>query len=149
MNDATDRTLLDRALAMLRDGDGARAQTILDDLFRRHPDSLEVRLVLGAGLLRAEDHARALDHFRFVATQVPSLLAAHFNAGLCLRALGRLPEALDAFHAALRSRPGDGRSLVHAIKTMVDLGEVEEAIRFHADAVAGRSEEHTSELQSH
>ena len=87
------------ALDRCRQGDLARAETLLTALVARKPDFLEARLRL-AELLAGRGDAAAEAHFQAVLTTEANNAEAHHAYGLFLDALGRTSEARDHFTQA-------------------------------------------------
>lgn len=60
---------------------------------------------LGLAYYGARNFATALDHFRVAARRAPKLALARYFEGNCLAAMGRLPDAQQAYRDALKLEP--------------------------------------------
>ena len=132
---------LDEVERAVRAGDIDRAATLAADAARaglRHP--LVFNLLAHVAEQRF-DYAAAAKHLQDglrLDPRDPSLLT---SLGMCLAKLERRPEAVAAFKTALDLAPDFPGALNVLAENLTALG--------HSEAALGRSEEHTSELQSH
>ncbi len=96
---------LDRAQALLRLGEAARAVAELDRLLVQHPDNLEAWFTLGQAQGTLDRHAAAEHAFRNAARLRPGMHEAHFNLALALAYQGKLRDSVERFVAARRLNP--------------------------------------------
>lgn len=73
------------------------------------------------------DNQTALARFDQAREVDPTLIAAHFNAGVALEAQGQLPEAILRYEACLAVSKDEANCLDNLIVAMAKLGQVDEA----------------------
>jgi Tfp pilus assembly protein PilF len=100
-----DAAQLAAALDRWRQGDAARAETMIATLIARRPDFVEARLRL-AEILWSRGDPSAESHYRTVLAAEPSRAEAHHGLGLVLDATGRADEAQACFAKAAELEPG-------------------------------------------
>jgi tetratricopeptide (TPR) repeat protein len=95
-------------VTLLQLGD-PEARDLLPQLLDRFPDDADGWRLIGVALQDADQLEASLVAFTRAAHAVPSL-ALHLRRGMLLEALGRLPEAADAYRAAVDHAPDSGEA---------------------------------------
>jgi tetratricopeptide (TPR) repeat protein len=97
--------ILDRAQALIRQGQAAAAVSELEPLLARSSDNVEAWFTLGQARGMLERHAAAEDAFRNAARLRPAMREAHFNVALSLAYQDKLRESVGSFVAARALEP--------------------------------------------
>jgi hypothetical protein len=97
--------LLDRAQALLRQGQAAQAVSALEPLLARSPDNVEAWFTLGQAQGMLERHAESERAFRNAARLRPAMHEAHFNVALSLAYQNKLRESVGSFVTARKLAP--------------------------------------------
>lgn len=97
--------ILDRAQALIRLGQAAKAVAELEPLLARSADNVEAWFTLGQARGMLERHAEAEDAFRHAARLRPGMREAHFNVALSLAYQDKLRESVGSFVAARALEP--------------------------------------------
>jgi protein O-GlcNAc transferase len=123
-----DASLLPRALEHLRQGELARAESLLRTLLQsepRHRDALHQLGILCLQRQQAQEGANLISESLRVDPMQP---AAHMHLGIALRRHGRAAEAIASFGEALQLRPDLVEALYNRGNSFADLGRLEEAV---------------------
>ena len=94
------------------------------------PGDHMLKFRIGETLFRAENYAGAEAAYRDVLKQVPDFVPAHYDLGLVLAALNRLPEAIASYDEAARRDPAelDARSrAINLRQTLCDWSGLDRA----------------------
>src|SRR5881296_868090 len=121
------------------------------------PNSAEAHNNWGLALADQGKLAEAMEHYRQALEIKPDSVEAHTNWGLALADQGKLAEAIEHYRQALNIKPDYGAAHYNWGVVLGQQGKPAEAIEHYRlalqmrpnSAEAHRSEEHTSELQSH
>jgi tetratricopeptide (TPR) repeat protein len=127
--------VLRQALDKLRAGRAPEAEIQLRELLREVPGHAQARQLLGIALLELGRPRQALIEFDAVAPLMPSP-QLHFNRGNALAAMGRLPEAAEAYGFAAALQPDLAQAHLNAASALRALGRMEKALVANERAVA-------------
>jgi len=98
------------------------------------PDYPEAEVNLGVALQPADPRAAIACYERALQLE-PGDFAAHFNLGIALRIVGRLPESIRQYDEALRLQPGSTAALNNLGVALVDAGRRDAAIARYEEAL--------------
>ncbi|RMD87750.1 MAG: tetratricopeptide repeat protein [Alphaproteobacteria bacterium] len=121
---------LAQALALLKQGDSARAQTLLERILHHAPTQPDALQLIGLVARGRGDNAAAVDWFRRSLAANPAQPHVWNNLGNALCALGRHGEAITAYEKALALRADYGEA-------WLNLGLARAATGAHEAALAG------------
>lgn len=110
-------------------------RSVLTDLVRRLPRSLEARLLLANSYMRSLEATQALEHYRICLSLDPQNRAVLHQAGLCAIATGDLEGALQLYCRAFSAAP-NSHSATMAALMLHRLGRLDEAIKAYAALLA-------------
>jgi tetratricopeptide (TPR) repeat protein len=82
----------------------------VDKLFVAEPNNPSYLLLRGTFLVQKGDHAPALELYERFLAQYPQQSGAQMNYGHTLKTVGRLDEAIRAYHKAIELRPQTGEA---------------------------------------
>jgi predicted O-linked N-acetylglucosamine transferase (SPINDLY family) len=135
-DDPSFEALLDRALALARQGDTAGALDRLETLISHRPDCAEAHFHRGNLLATLGRYREAAAGFEAALGLAPHHTGAEINLGNALQILGRAEEALAHFDAVSRVRPGLAPVWFNRGNALKDMGRHEEAIASYDHALA-------------
>jgi tetratricopeptide (TPR) repeat protein len=98
----------------------------LDATLAASPDAIPALTAKIYTLRRLERSADALDAARRLAALAPDGRSDEL-LGICLRDLGRYPEALAAFDAAIARSPAPATALANKAEALINLGDIDDA----------------------
>lgn len=125
----------ERGFEALRQGDPARAETLLRETARREPANLAVAKALGMALAAQEKYSEAETQFRRVCAAVPREPDACYYWGRALFTLGRLDDAVPAFRKALSGGHRPGRTWHGLALALHRRGEAKDAEAAYRKAI--------------
>lgn len=128
-------TQLQQAVALLRQGQGSRAETLLRALMQQPAARFDAVHLLGLIQLQRKDAAAALGYFEQAMQLRPDAVPLLNNMGIALRELGRLQEALAHYERALALQPDYVEALVNRGNTLRTLGQPQTALDSYARAL--------------
>jgi tetratricopeptide (TPR) repeat protein len=120
------KQVMKQALDSLRAGRAAEAESLVRALLREQPGHAQARQLLGVVLLELGRPRQAIIEFDAVAPLMPSP-QLHFNRGNALAAIGRLPEAAEAYAFAAAMQPDFAQAHLNAAIALRALGRSEQA----------------------
>lgn len=135
------RDLADRSpaarevLQTLLSGFHATAEKKCRKALAADPDNIDLTFVMGYVRASQRNWDGAVETLSEVLRRIPDHADAHFTLGKVLVSLGRLPEAVDHFLAALAIKP-DPDSAISVSTMLVDMGRLPEGIDTLRRAVA-------------
>lgn len=86
----------------------ADALRVAESLHREQPDNLQFKSLYAIETMQMGDYERAIDLFDRVLESLPGDAITLTSRGHALKTLGRQPEAIDSYHAAVASNPWHG-----------------------------------------
>ncbi len=95
-------TTLEIAKQHLQTGHLTEAETLYQHLLQQHPQHPESLHFLGVIAARRGNHEQAIDYMKQSLLLQPHSAGFHNNLGNVLRTVGRLEEAMQSYHTALR-----------------------------------------------
>jgi tetratricopeptide (TPR) repeat protein len=119
--------------ALLRQGDTARGQVYIDQLFR-DGETAEGLLLLGAQYMRRNDHREALPRLKRAVELNPQLPTVHTLYGIALMDTGDRPGAMAAFRSELQRNPDDFEANLRLGLLLRDEDQIELAADYIARA---------------
>jgi predicted O-linked N-acetylglucosamine transferase (SPINDLY family) len=126
---------LQQAVALLRQGQSGRAETLLRALMQQPAARFDAVHLLGLVHLQRKDTAAALGFFEQALQLRPDAAPLLNNLGIALRELGRPQEALAHYERALQLQPDYVEALVNRGNTLRTLGQPEAALDSYARAL--------------
>ncbi|MFT3778166.1 MAG: tetratricopeptide repeat protein [Ottowia sp.] len=127
---------LQQAVALLRQGQSGRAETLLRALAQQPAARFDALHLLGLAHLQRKDAAGALRLFEQAAQTRPAPAPLLNNMGIALRELGRPQDALAHYERALAAQPDYTEALVNQGNALRDLRQPEAALASYARALA-------------
>lgn len=107
---------------------GERLEECSRKLLSLQPDSEAAHEAAAYAAFLKEDYATAAEHLRWLVERNGRAAERWMNLGLCLRKLGQLELALDAYREALQRQPDLSESHVRVAEILIELGRPEEAL---------------------
>ena len=118
---------LEQAQELIRAGEFDLALSQIDAIFEVHPQDAKTTFLKGVVLRNVGRHEEAIAIFQNLARATDGVAEIHQELGLCLHALSRGNEAINAFRAAVRIDPKLARSWELLGELLYLAGEEEEA----------------------
>ncbi|MGQ9729995.1 MAG: tetratricopeptide repeat protein [Candidatus Zipacnadales bacterium] len=125
---------LDQAKRLLRSGEAAQAQAMLQGFVAQRPDDREALFWLGRAALEAGNQPLARESFQTLLEAQPRSAKEHYWLGVCLERGGDLAGALREYRATLaieREHPG----AVEGVGRLTPLRSLTDRFRHHAVAL--------------
>ena len=126
--------LFNRAVTLHQGGDPEQAKELYRQFLRTEPNCADAILLLATAEQQTGRGEESLALYRQVESVAPSLHVA-FGFGCVLWDQGKLAEALEWFHEAVRRGPTCSEALGHAGIILKDLGQLNEAAECFSRAV--------------
>ena len=127
---------LQQAVALLRQGQGGRAEALLRTLAQQPAARFDALHLLGLLHLQRKNATEALRFLEQADQLRPGLAPLLNNMGIALRELGRPQDALACYERALASQPDYVEALVNRGNAQRELGQPEAALDSYASALA-------------
>jgi arylsulfatase A-like enzyme len=114
-------------LSLFQAGKPAEAEEILARVIESLPHNPAALLFLGMSRKSQKKYAEAVEAFRILTVERPTMSPAFFNLGLCLLEVDAPEEAVTAFEEAIRNDPGNTACFPPLIRVLRKLGREDEA----------------------
>jgi tetratricopeptide (TPR) repeat protein len=125
-----DRTYVERATALLDQGDVASALELLNTAIRENPDLIEAHLAIGDIHRKQGDYERAVLAYERATIVDPASFDAHYFLGLMLQLMGKLAESINSYLFALAIEPDSFDANHHLATVYLQLGRPAEAVPY-------------------
>ena len=117
----------ERASALIREGRGEEAVSLLDAALVHEPDSLALLKLSGLLHYRARRYGPARDRYARAVAVAPQDASSANNLGLALKALGEAEQAIVAYRQAITAMPEHAKAHHNMALALLELGESDQA----------------------
>jgi predicted O-linked N-acetylglucosamine transferase (SPINDLY family) len=127
--------LVERGLALHRQGRLEEAEAIYQEILQSRPQHLDAMQLLATIALQRKDPANAVALYDRVLAIAPDFAGALFNRGNALREIGRHAEALESYDRALDIKPDNAEVLNNRGNLLLGLRRAGEALASYERAL--------------